>query len=116
MPHLSVMISQIRLLSRHGLGPTALPCLRQYAPTVYRGAHTNTIATKSTVTPARLFRRLPTRPVRPASHGGYRNASFEAGENDSGHISTGPNEGIFFFDSESVEDQGWNAARVADLS
>jgi hypothetical protein len=109
------MISQIRLLGRHRPVPTALPYLRQYALTVYRRAHTNTIAPKSIANPAKLFRRLPTQPVRPASHGGCRNASFEAGENDSGHISTGPNEGIFFFDSESVENQGWNLAQVADL-
>lgn len=30
---------------------------------------------------------------------GQRRATFEAGENMSGHITAGPNEGIFFFDS-----------------
>jgi hypothetical protein len=30
---------------------------------------------------------------------GRRCATFEAGENKSGHISAGANEGIFFFDS-----------------
>lgn len=29
---------------------------------------------------------------------GIRHASLEAGENKSGHIHAGPNEGIFFFD------------------
>ena len=33
-----------------------------------------------------------------------RQASFEAGENESGHISTGRNEGIFFFDSRLLDD------------
>ena len=28
-----------------------------------------------------------------------RNGTFEAGEDESGHINAGPNEGIFFFDS-----------------
>lgn len=31
-----------------------------------------------------------------------RCATFDAGENKSGHISAGPNEGIFFFDSTST--------------
>jgi hypothetical protein len=32
---------------------------------------------------------------------GQRCATFEAGENKSGHISAGANEGIFFFESEN---------------
>jgi hypothetical protein len=31
---------------------------------------------------------------------GFRYASLEAGEHKSGHIATGPNEGILFFDSQ----------------
>lgn len=33
-------------------------------------------------------------------YGSLRLASLEAGEKKSGHISTGPNEGILFFDSK----------------
>jgi hypothetical protein len=35
----------------------------------------------------------------PHSALGQRKATFEAGENKTGHISAGANEGIFFFDS-----------------
>ena len=39
---------------------------------------------------------IPTRPL------GLRKATFEAGEDETGHISKAPNEGIFFFDSMST--------------
>jgi hypothetical protein len=100
-PQLSTMISQMRLLCRHRLVPTALPGQLQYAPIVYRRSHTTTIPAKAIVTPTRALWRLPTLTVPSLSTARHRNASYEAGENDSGHINTRPNEGIFFFDSES---------------
>ena len=39
------------------------------------------------------------RPVQTSLASSRRKASFEAGEDDTGHISTGRNEGMLFFDS-----------------
>jgi hypothetical protein len=101
--HRGAMIVQMRLLCRHRVIPTALPCQWQYAPTVCRRPHTTAVPGKSIVTPARGLRRLPGRLMPPLGNGSHRNASFDAGENESGHINAGPNEGIFFFDSESIQ-------------
>lgn len=103
MRHLSAMISQMRLLGRRRLVPRVVPSERQYSPTVCPRPHTTAIPTKPLPTATRATRQLPTRPILPLSTGGRRNASYEAGENDSGHINTGPNEGIFFFDSELIQ-------------
>ena len=42
-----------------------------------------------------------TTPVYPQSISGIRQASSEAGEQKTGHLSTGPNEALLFFDSGS---------------
>ncbi|KAK4904029.1 hypothetical protein LTR28_001042, partial [Elasticomyces elasticus] len=50
---------------------------------------------RRSVQAAPLLGRVPTSPrFRP----GCRHATLEAGENKSGHINAGPNEGILFFD------------------
>ena len=103
MRHLLAMISQIRLLGRRRLIRPAVSCECHFAPIVYRGQHTTAIPAKPIPTATRALRRLPTRPILSLIAGGHRNTSYEAGENDSGHINIGPNEGIFFFDSEPVQ-------------
>lgn len=97
-------MSEMRLLCRPGLVPTALCRPQWYAPRVCQRLHTTTVSTRPALPPTRALHRPATRPKISLYNGGQRNASFEAGENDSGHISTGPNEGIFFFDSKLSED------------
>ena len=98
------MMPEMRLLCRPGLIPTALCRGRRYAPRVCQKLHTTTVSTRPAPPPRWALYQPPTRPKIFLYNGGRRNASFEAGENDSGHISAGPNEGIFFFDSKLSQD------------
>jgi hypothetical protein len=96
------MMRPVRLLGRHRPVPPALPRRSPDTFTGIRRPHTTIIGSNTILGLTQPFRRPDWRPKPSLCVGGQRNASYEAGEDDSGHISAGPNEGIFFFDSELV--------------